>query len=85
MFTDSIDGNLELLQMLLQDLPPSRQQEAKKAFMAIEKVFRGLQADNPRNNAVALGTACAIYTIASRMVGEAEDGVENQPLIDLLK
>ena len=84
MFTDSIDGNLDLLRMLLQDMAPGRQQEARRAFTVIEKAFRGLQADNPKNNAVALGCAIAIFTIASRLVGEVDDGVKNQPLIQLL-
>jgi len=65
--------NCETLQELLRGLPPSARGRAKKAAAAIEKVFVGLQKDNPKDGATALGAAFAIYMLGARIVEQAKE------------
>jgi len=83
MFSDSIDQNCETLKELLRGLPPSTRGRARMAAAAIERVFTGLQKDHPRDGAVALGAAFAIYMIGARIVEQAKDG-KSEHLIQLL-
>jgi len=83
MFTDSIDENCEVLKELLRGVPPSQRQRAAKAAAAIEKVFMGLQKDHPKDPAVALGAAFAIYMIGQRIVEQAKES-PGKGLIQLL-
>ena len=73
MFSDSMSENCETLQELLRGLPPSARGRAKKAAAAIEKVFVGLQKDNPKDGATALGAAFAIYMLGARIVEQAKE------------
>jgi hypothetical protein len=84
MFSANIDENCEMLQELLRGLPPSARGRAKMAAAAIEKVFVGLQKDHPKDGAVALGAAFAIYMIGARIVEQAKEG-EHGSLIQLLQ
>lgn len=81
-FTDSLDGNIELIRELLASLPPGSRNQARLAAMAIEKAVVGLQRDTQGNPGAALGAAFAIYMIAQRMV-QGSTPKEN-PLIHLL-
>lgn len=82
-FTDSIEGNLALIEELLGGMPPSSRQQAKRAAMEIEKVFIGLQKNNQGNAGAALGTAYAFYKIAQKLV-EGGKGSAGEKLIQLL-
>jgi hypothetical protein len=68
MFTDNIDGNLEVLRGLLGGIPPESRRRAKGAAVAIEKTFNDLIKQYPKDAAVALGAAFAIFMIAERLV-----------------
>lgn len=83
MFTNDIEENCEILRELLRGIPPTQRNRAKKAAAAIEKVFVGLQKDNPKDPAVALGAAFAIYMIGARIVEQAKEG-KHDNLIQLL-
>lgn len=83
MFSNDIEQNCETLKELLGALPPSARGRAKKAAAAIEKVFIGLQRNNPKDGATALGAAFAIYMIGARIVEQAKEG-KHENLIQLL-
>ena len=84
MFTDSIDENVETLRVLLAGLPPQHRRMAKKAAVTIENVFTGLQKDYPKNAAVALGAAFAVFLLAERLCEAPEQGGSDKKLIQLL-
>lgn len=82
-FTDSLSNNLEVVTELLQGVPPSSRQRAKKAAAMIEKAWTQLQKDYPRDPAVALGAAFAVFKFAEKITETGADG--SQPgLIQLL-
>lgn len=84
MFTDSIEQNVELLRELIGGIPPGRRRQAKAAAVAIEKTWNDLIRDNPKNPAVALGAAFAIYLLAQRLGEAPEQGGSDKKLIQLL-
>jgi hypothetical protein len=84
MFTDSISENIELLRSLVGGLPPEHRGMAKKAAVSIENVFTRLQKDNPKNPAVALGAAFAVFLLAERLCEAPEQGGSDKKLIQLL-
>lgn len=83
MFTDSIEHNLALIQELVQALPLSERNAAKRAAVNIEKVFNQIQRDNQQSKGAAVGTAFAFYTIAQRLV-DSSKGSSGGNLIQLL-
>lgn len=84
MFTNNIDENCEILKELIAAIPPSQRQYAKKAAAKIEKSFMDLQRDHPKNAAVALGAAFAIYMIGARIVEQAKES-DGKGLIQLIR
>ena len=84
MFTDSIENNLETIRELLQGVPPSERNRAKRAAVALEKTVTALIKDNQGHPAVGLGMAFAIYTIAQRLVAAPQEGDKSSGLIQLL-
>jgi hypothetical protein len=84
MFKDSIEENIELLRELLGGLPPEHRRMAKKAAVTIENVFTQLQKDHPKNAAVALGAAFAVFLLAQRLCDAPEQGGSDKQLIQLL-
>jgi hypothetical protein len=83
MFSQNIDENCEILKELIGALPPSQRPYAKSAAAKIEKAFTDLQRDYPKNGAVALGAAFAIYMIGARIVEQAKES-DGGGLIQLL-
>ncbi len=83
-FTDSVDENVETLKVLLAGIPPESRRRAKKAAVTIENVFTGLQKNHPKDMAVALGAAFAVFLLAQRMVEAKEQGGSDKGLIQLL-
>jgi hypothetical protein len=73
-FTDSIDENVEILRELLGGIQPEHRRRAKRAAVALENVFNDLKRDYPRDPAVALGAAFAIFLMAQRMVEAPKQG-----------
>lgn len=84
MFSDSIDHNVEILREMLGGLPPEHRRMAKKAAVTIENVFTQLQKDHPKNAAVALGAAFAVFLLAQRLGEAPEQGGSDKQLIQLL-
>lgn len=85
MFTNNIDENCEILKELILGVPPSQRDVCKRAAAKIEKAFMDLQRDYPKNAAVALGAAFAIYMIAQRLVEQAKEKGDHSPLIQLIR
>ena len=83
MFTDSIEHNLALIEELLGAVPLHERNSAKRAAVAVEKVFMAIQRDNQQSPGAALGTAYAFYKIAQRLV-ETGKGTPGGNLIQLL-
>jgi hypothetical protein len=84
MFTNQIDENIETLRVLLAGLPPEHRRRAKKAAVTIENVFTGLQKDYPKDAAVALGAAFAVFLLAERLCDAPEQGGSDKHLIQML-
>jgi len=86
MFTDSIEGNVEILRELVAGIPPEGRRRAKGAAVAIEKVWDDLRRAHPKDPAVALGCAFAFFMICQRMIeqDEHDGGKEGAGLIQLL-
>ncbi len=83
MFTDSIEGNLGIIQELLGGLPPSERGNAKRAAVIVEKAVMSIQKDFRGSPAAGLGMAYAIYLVAQRLVQSDGEG-ERESLIHLL-
>jgi hypothetical protein len=83
-FTDSLDTNLEILRELLGGIPPGARKRAQFASLTIERAFRSLQKDHPKDPAVALGAAFAVFMIAQNIVA-ADDSKDKPGLIQLLQ
>jgi hypothetical protein len=84
MFTDSIDENIETLRVLIAGIPPEGRRRAKKAAVTIENVFTGLQKEYPKDSAVALGAAFAVFLLAERLCDAPQQGDSDKGLIQLL-
>jgi hypothetical protein len=84
MFSDSIENNCEVLDQMIRALPRSQLQKAQKGAEKIEKVFQGIQKDNPGDGAVTLGVAWAIYKIGQKMVEQSKEG-KHEGLIQLIR
>lgn len=84
-FGDSIDKNLEVIKELLRGQPATTRDRAKRAAISIENTFEALKRASPRDPAVALGTAFAVFTIAQRIVqDDSRAGDAPGNLIELL-
>lgn len=83
MFTNDIEENCEILKELIRGIPPSQRGKAKRAAAKIEKAFTDLQKDYPKDGAVALGAAFAIYMIGARLVEQAKES-DGKSLIQLI-
>lgn len=83
MFTDSIEHNLGLIEELLQNVPLSERERAKRAAVLVEKTFMAIQKDNQNSPGVALGTAYAFFKISQRLVQPGK-GTPGGNLIQLL-
>ena len=74
LMTDSVSATLEQIQELLRELTPEAKGRAKYAAMAFEQTFQTLRTNHPRDPAVALGAAWAIFTLAERLIGIDNQG-----------
>ena len=72
MFTNDIDDNVETLKVLLAGLQPEHRRRAQRAAVKIENIWNALIKDNPKDKAVALGAAFAVFMLAQRL-GEAPE------------
>lgn len=82
-FTDSLNENLELCRELLRGVPPDARHRAKAAAAAVEKVWNDISKSAPRDPAVALGVAFAIFVLAAK-VTEVGANAEQPSLVKLL-
>ena len=85
MFNDSIDDNLEMIRELLAGVPPSERQRAKRAAVMLENTFTAIAKANPKDPAVGLGAAFAIFMLAQRLVHAPSQGDSDKGLIQLLQ
>lgn len=76
-FTDSLSENKELIAELVRGMPVGAQNRAKRTALAFEKFWQQMIRDNPKDPAVALGAAFAVYELADRIV-KMERGAEGQ-------
>ncbi|MFI4971317.1 MAG: hypothetical protein ACHP7H_01445 [Hyphomicrobiales bacterium] len=85
LLNDNISETLSGVQELVRDLPPEAKGRAKFAAVALEHTFQALRSAHPRDPAVALGAAFAIFTIADRLVHiEADSESKGAGLIQLI-
>ena len=83
-FTDSLKGNIELLQELIGGLPPSKREVAKRAAVMIENTVNKIKRDHGASDpAVGLGMAFAVCMIADQLL-EADNEGDRKGLIQLL-
>jgi hypothetical protein len=83
-FTDSVTENAEILRELLRGVPPEARRRAQKAAVTIENAFTGLQKNHPKDIAVALGAAFAVFALAERLKDAKAQGGSDKNLIQLL-
>ena len=83
-FTDSVAENAEILTELIRGIPPGARKRAQKAAVKIENVFTALQRDNPKDIAVALGAAFAVFKLAQRLAEAKAQGGSDKNLIQML-
>ena len=83
-FTDSVAENAEILTELTRGIPPGARKRAQKAAVTIENVFTGLQQNHPKDIAVALGAAFAVFKLAERLVEAKAQGGSDKNLIQML-
>lgn len=84
-FSDSIDNNLEVITELLRGTPSETRNRAKRAAMSMEKAFEAIKKNSPKDPAVALGVAFAVFTLGQRMVqDDSRKGDDVGNLIELL-
>ena len=82
-FSGDIDADVEVLRDLLGGIPAGARHRAKAAAVKIENVFTALQRENPKDPAVALGAAFAVFMLAQRLI-QADKDSDSQGLIKLL-
>jgi hypothetical protein len=83
-FTGHTVTDLEVVRELLAGVPPGARLRAKSAAAQIERTYMGIVRNHPKDPAVGLGLAFAIFTIAERLTqGDPERGQE-KGLIQLL-
>ena len=84
-FNDSIENNIEVITELLRGLPEPTRKRAVAAAVRLENTFTRLQKDYPKDAAVALGAAFAVFKLAERIVQAPKQGDgEQRGLIQLL-
>lgn len=83
MFTDSVQGNLDLIKEIINDAPPSAKANAKTAAVRLEQTFNAILKDSPRDPGTRIGLTFAVYMMAQRLVEQEQAGGEQQ-LIKLL-
>lgn len=83
-FTDSLQENLEVVTELLRGVPPDARHRARKAAAMVEAAWNAIQKDHPRDPAVALGVAFAIFKFAEKITTVGDDG-QQKGLIQFLQ
>jgi hypothetical protein len=74
LLNDNISETLEGVGELIRELPPEARKRARYAAMAFEQLFQKLRTSHPRDPAVALGAAWAVFTLADRLVKIDNEG-----------
>lgn len=81
-FTDSIEGNLAILQELIGQLPPRTRQRAREAGATIERAMNSLRVNGGENDpGTTLGLALAAHAMAHAITKSAP----GEGLIELLQ
>lgn len=84
-FSDSIEGNLSILQDLISEIPPSAQHKVRVISKKIVDLVGAIRKDHPRDPDAGLAIAFAVHYIAEQMTQKTQDGVDTDtPLIQLL-
>ena len=76
LLNNDIDTTLEQVGELIRGLPPEARERAKYAATVFEHTFQTLRTAHPRDPAIALGAAFAIFTLADRLVKIDNQGEE---------
>ena len=76
LLNNDIDVTLEQVGELIRALAPEAKERAKYAAMVFEQTFQTLRTAHPRDPAIALGAAFAIFTLADRLVKIDNQGEE---------
>ena len=71
---DNVSETLEQVGELIRALAPEAKERAKYAAVQFENLFQKLRVAHPRDPAVALGAAWAIFTLADRLVKIDNEG-----------
>ena len=85
LMTDSVKETLEQVGELIRALAPEARERAKYAALAFEKTFQTLRVNHPRDPAIALGAAFAIFTLAERLLTiDADAETKGSGLVKLI-
>jgi hypothetical protein len=83
-FTDSLSENKELIAMLVQGLTREGQIRAKRTAMRFEKLWQAVIRENPKDPALTLGAAFAVYELAERLTRAQREQPKAEGLIQVV-
>lgn len=73
-FTDSVAANMSLIEELILGMPGSARGRCRHAGEALMEVWDKLKKDAPKDPAVALGAAFAVFYLADKLVNPESGG-----------
>lgn len=80
-FQDSCHDSLELCQELLRSMPPTAQKRAKKAAEQLIGVWDRLKVEAPKDPAVAVGAAFAVFYMAEHIINSREGPINDNMIV----
>ena len=77
-FTDSLEGNLAILNDIISGAPAGAQERAKRTALRFERLFDTIKQDSPKDPAVAFGAAWALHMLALRLAGQFAEAMDKK-------
>lgn len=83
-FTDSLSENKELIAMLVRGLTRDGQIRAKRTAVRFEKLWQAVIREAPKDPALTLGAAFAVYELADRLTRAQRTAPQEEGLIQVV-
>lgn len=81
-FTDSLHDSFELVQQLVRGMPGTAQKRAKTAAERMLDTWEKMKQEAPKDPAVAVGAAFAVFFIANEIVDAPKGDVISDSIIE---
>jgi hypothetical protein len=82
-FTDSCHDSLALVQELIQGMPRGAQLRAKRAAERMIEVWDAMKKEAPKDPAVAVGAAFAVFYMAEHIINSSEGPISDNMIVTL--